>query len=115
MLQTYTYHIANVFAESHFGGNPLAVFPNADGLTDEQMQAIAQQFNLSETVFLFAPTVPSAPSPQNLQEIVDGDETTGLHVLGKDRCVTSSVMEIVNSIFGSAALRLSYTAIRSPG
>lgn len=57
MLQTYTYHIANVFAESHFGGNPLAVFPNADGLTDEQMQAIAQQFNLSETVFLFAPTV----------------------------------------------------------
>ena len=52
MLQTYTYHIVNVFAENHFGGNPLAVFPNADGLTDKQMQAIAQQFNLSETVFL---------------------------------------------------------------
>ncbi|ATR79848.1 PhzF family phenazine biosynthesis protein [Moraxella osloensis] len=56
MLQTYNYHIVNVFAESHFGGNPLAVFPNADGLTDKQMQAIAQQFNLSETVFLLAPT-----------------------------------------------------------
>ena len=55
-MQTYTYHIVNVFADNHFGGNPLAVFPSADGLTDQQMQAIAQQFNLSETVFLFAPT-----------------------------------------------------------
>ncbi len=55
-MQTYTYYIVNVFADNHFGGNPLAVFPNADDLTDQQMQAIAQQFNLSETVFLFAPT-----------------------------------------------------------
>lgn len=55
-MQTYPYHLVNVFAESHFGGNPLAVFPNADGLTDEQMQQIAQQFNLSETVFIFNPT-----------------------------------------------------------
>lgn len=55
-MQKYPFHLVNVFAESHFGGNPLAVFPNADGLTDVQMQAIAQQFNLSETVFLFAPT-----------------------------------------------------------
>lgn len=55
-MQKYPFHLVNVFAESHFGGNPLAVFPNADGLIDVQMQAIAQQFNLSETVFLFAPT-----------------------------------------------------------
>ena len=55
-MQTYPFHLVNVFAESHFGGNPLAVFPHADGLTDTQMQAIAQQFNLSETVFIFAPT-----------------------------------------------------------
>ncbi len=55
-MQNYTYHLVNVFAESHFGGNPLAVFPKADGLNDEQMQSIAKQFNLSETVFIFAPT-----------------------------------------------------------
>lgn len=55
-MQKYPYHLVNVFAETHFGGNPLAVFPKADGLTDEQMQAIAQQFNLSETVFIFSPT-----------------------------------------------------------
>lgn len=55
-MQTYPFHLVNVFAESHFGGNPLAVFPKAEGLNDEQMQAIALQFNLSETVFIFAPT-----------------------------------------------------------
>lgn len=48
------FKLVNVFAESHFGGNPLAVFPQANGLTDEEMQHIAQQFNLSETVFAFS-------------------------------------------------------------
>lgn len=55
-MTKYPFHLVNVFAETHFGGNPLAVFPNAGGLTDEQMQQIAPQFNLSETVFIFAPT-----------------------------------------------------------
>ena len=51
MMKSYPFYLVNVFAESHFGGNPLAVFPNADGLSDATMQAIACQFNLSETVF----------------------------------------------------------------
>ncbi|MBE2895130.1 PhzF family phenazine biosynthesis protein [Spirabiliibacterium falconis] len=51
-MQTYAYVIVNVFAESHFGGNPLAVFPEADGLSQETMELIARQFNLSETVFV---------------------------------------------------------------
>lgn len=55
-MQSYPFYLVNVFAQSHFGGNPLAVFPKADNLTDEQMQAIAKQFNLSETVFLCLPT-----------------------------------------------------------
>lgn len=46
------YYLVNVFAETHFGGNPLAVFTNAAMLNDTQMQAIAKQFNLSETVFI---------------------------------------------------------------
>lgn len=48
------FEIYNVFAESAWGGNPLAIVPNADGLNDTQMQLIARQFNLSETVFLCA-------------------------------------------------------------
>lgn len=55
-MNKYPFYLVNVFAQSHFGGNPLAVFPCADGLTDEQMQKIAQQFNLSETVFVVAPS-----------------------------------------------------------
>lgn len=51
-MSTYRYQIVNVFAESRFGGNPLAVFTDAHGLSDEDMQLIARQFNLSETVFL---------------------------------------------------------------
>ena len=52
MSQTYPYRIVNVFAESRFGGNPLAVFTDAAGLSDADMQLIARQFNLSETVFI---------------------------------------------------------------
>lgn len=52
MSRQFAYQIVNVFAESRFGGNPLAVFTDARGLSDEDMQLIARQFNLSETVFL---------------------------------------------------------------
>jgi trans-2,3-dihydro-3-hydroxyanthranilate isomerase len=42
----------DVFASEPFQGNPLAVFPDARGLTDEEMQAIAREMNLSETTFV---------------------------------------------------------------
>jgi trans-2,3-dihydro-3-hydroxyanthranilate isomerase len=48
------YHFVqlDVFTEQPFTGNPLAVYPEAEGLTDEQMQQIAREMNLSETVFV---------------------------------------------------------------
>ena len=52
----YKFHTCDVFSETRFGGNPLAVLPNADGLTTEQMQLIAREFNLSETTFVFPGT-----------------------------------------------------------
>ena len=51
----YRFHTADVFTDRAFGGNQLAVFPQADGLDDEQMQNIARELNLSETVFVFPP------------------------------------------------------------
>ncbi len=45
----------DVFADEQFGGNPLAVVLNAEGLTAKQMQSIAAEFNLSETTFVFPP------------------------------------------------------------
>ncbi|MGL4768344.1 MAG: PhzF family phenazine biosynthesis protein [Formosimonas sp.] len=53
-MTSFDFFISNVFAESAWGGNPLAIVPNADALSDTQMQRIARQFNLSETVFICA-------------------------------------------------------------
>lgn len=53
------YSILNVFTTEETGGNPLAVVMNADGLSDERMQKIAAQFNLSETVFVCRPSSPT--------------------------------------------------------
>src|SRR6516165_7743932 len=46
------YYIADVFSREAFAGNPLAVVMNTAGLSGEQMQAIAKEFNLSETTFV---------------------------------------------------------------
>ncbi|HVF39574.1 MAG TPA: PhzF family phenazine biosynthesis protein, partial [Gemmatimonadaceae bacterium] len=49
------YHITDVFTETPFGGNQLAVLPDAAGLNDDDMLAIAREFNFSETTFVFPP------------------------------------------------------------
>lgn len=49
----------DVFTDTKFGGNPLAVVLDAHGLTAEQMQSIAAEFNLAETTFVLPPKEPS--------------------------------------------------------
>ena len=51
----YSYYTCDVFTNTRFGGNQLAVLPKARGLCDEQMQRIAREFNFSETTFVFPP------------------------------------------------------------
>ncbi len=46
------YYILDVFTETAFAGNPLAVVRGAEGMSGERMQAVAREFNLSETVFV---------------------------------------------------------------
>jgi trans-2,3-dihydro-3-hydroxyanthranilate isomerase len=46
-----TYHVVDVFTDRAFAGNPLAVVLDADDLSTEQLQALAREFNLSETAF----------------------------------------------------------------
>jgi len=58
--QTITFYQADVFTDRAFGGNPVAVIPDADGLDARAMQKIAREMNLSETVFVLPPTDPSA-------------------------------------------------------
>lgn len=53
------YVIADVFTKQPFGGNQLAVLPDARGLSDGLMQAIAREFNFSETTFVLPPEDPA--------------------------------------------------------
>jgi trans-2,3-dihydro-3-hydroxyanthranilate isomerase len=52
----HRYYTLDVFTNNRFEGNPLAVFTDGDGLSDDQMLAIAREMNLSETVFVQKPT-----------------------------------------------------------
>src|SRR5213079_2314133 len=52
----HRYYTLDVFTNTRFEGNPLAVFTDGDGLSDNAMQAIAREMNLSETVFVQKPT-----------------------------------------------------------
>jgi PhzF family phenazine biosynthesis protein len=55
MARTLAYRIVNVFTRgATLSGNPLCVFEDGDGLDTETMQALARQFNLSETTFILA-------------------------------------------------------------
>lgn len=53
------FQTVDVFTDTRFGGNPLAVIPDATGLDTAQMQAIAAEFNLSETTFVLPPRDPA--------------------------------------------------------
>ncbi|BAJ02597.1 PhzF family phenazine biosynthesis protein [Shewanella violacea] len=52
-MKSYLYYICDVFTDKRFGGNQLAVLPDAQGLTSEQMQQIAREFNFPESTFVF--------------------------------------------------------------
>jgi len=51
----YRFLTCDVFTATRFGGNQLAVLPEASGLSDRQMQRIAREFNFSETTFVLPP------------------------------------------------------------
>ena len=52
----HRFYTLDVFTTTRFQGNPLAVITDGDGLSDDQMLAIAREMNLSETVFVQKPT-----------------------------------------------------------
>ncbi|CAN5665500.1 PhzF family phenazine biosynthesis protein [soil metagenome] len=58
-MRSFSFVTLDVFTDRRFGGNPLAVFPDATGLSDGEMQSLAAEFNLSETTFVLPPTDPS--------------------------------------------------------
>jgi trans-2,3-dihydro-3-hydroxyanthranilate isomerase len=57
-MPSFRFVTVDVFTDRRFGGNPLAVFPDARGISDEDMQRLAAEFNLSETTFVLPPANP---------------------------------------------------------
>src|SRR5438552_17198076 len=51
--RTYEFVQLDVFTQTPLTGNPLAIFTDARGLNDDEMQALAREMNLSETTFIF--------------------------------------------------------------
>ena len=51
-LRHFSFVQLDVFSSQPFEGNSLAVFPDARGLSDQQMQTLAREMNLSETTFI---------------------------------------------------------------
>jgi len=58
-MRSFSFVTVDVFTDRRFGGNPLAVFPDARGLSDGEMQSLAAEFNLSETTFVLPPADPA--------------------------------------------------------
>jgi trans-2,3-dihydro-3-hydroxyanthranilate isomerase len=57
-MRAFRFVTVDVFTDRRFGGNQLAVFPDARGLADAEMQSLAAEFNLSETTFVLPPADP---------------------------------------------------------
>src|SRR6266568_1135662 len=55
----YPFHIVDVFSSTPFGGNQLAVLPDAAGISTEGMQKIAREFNFGETTFVLPKNDPA--------------------------------------------------------
>ncbi|HZI20413.1 MAG TPA: PhzF family phenazine biosynthesis protein [Pyrinomonadaceae bacterium] len=95
------YHRVDVFTDRAFGGNPLAVFTNGRGLSGETMQAIAKEFNLSETTFVLPPDDPRHDYRVRIftpdQELpMAGHPTVGTtYVLAREHMVRRDADEVI--------------------
>ena len=58
-MREASYLVYDVFTDTRFGGNQLAVFPDAAGLPEDRLQAIAREFNFSEVTFVYPPEDPA--------------------------------------------------------
>jgi trans-2,3-dihydro-3-hydroxyanthranilate isomerase len=68
-MRSFRFYTTDVFTSSRFGGNQLAVFPDATGLDPALYQTIAREFNFSETTFVLrndvrAPAIRSEAHPE---------------------------------------------------
>ncbi|MEW9531743.1 PhzF family phenazine biosynthesis protein [Microbispora sp. NPDC049125] len=87
MSTEYGYCIADVFTRAPFGGNQLAVLPDARGLSDRRMQDVAKEFGFSETTFVFPPD-----DPRNTRKVRIFTPASELPFAGHPTVGTASVL-----------------------
>ena len=86
----------DVFTDQQFGGNPLAVVLNGHGLTTEQMQSIAAEFNLAETTFVLPPK-----SPHHAAEVRIFTPRAELPFAGHPNVGTAFVLATLGNSYGN--------------
>lgn len=92
----YTFHTLDVFTENRFAGNGLAVVLDADELNTPQMQAIAREFNQSETVFVM-----KASNPAHSAKVRIFTPKSELPFAGHPTVGTAILLTLLKAQFGS--------------
>lgn len=100
-MSEYNYWIVDVFTTTRFGGNQLAVIPDARGLDSETMQQIAREFNYSETTFVLPPD-----NPENSARFRIFTPTRELPFAGHPTVGTAWVLAQERGLKSSSELRL---------
>ncbi|WP_108815163.1 PhzF family phenazine biosynthesis protein [Loktanella sp. Alg231-35] len=90
------YFVYDVFTDRAFGGNQLAVIPDATGLAEDQLQRIACEFNFSETTFVYPPTDPANTAKvriftPTMEVPFAGHPTVGTAIALKDEGATGNI------------------------
>ncbi|MCZ4091539.1 PhzF family phenazine biosynthesis protein [Sinorhizobium psoraleae] len=94
-MTTVSFATVDVFTSERFAGNQLAVIPDARGLTDRQMQAIATEFGYSEVTFVLPPG-----DPANTARVRIFTPTTEVPFAGHPNVGTAFVLGRQSEIFG---------------
>lgn len=94
-MTTIPYTVVDVFTPDRFAGNPLAVVTEADGLDAATMQAIAREFNFSETTFVLAPQ-----DPENTARVRIFTPTEEVPFAGHPNVGTGFVLGAQSMLFG---------------
>lgn len=103
-MHAYAFETVDVFTDRRFGGNPLAVFKDARGIADDEMQKLAFEFNLSETTFILPPA-----DAANTARVRIFNRTTEMAFAGHPSIGTAYVMSRSGSAQGDR-LRLEVPA-----
>ena len=94
-MRRYDFLTVDVFTSRRFGGNQLAVFPNARGLSDVEMQALAAEMNYSETTFVLPPA-----DPANTARVRIFNRTAEMPFAGHPNVGTGFVLASLGSAYG---------------